>query len=77
MRSFLGAALAALAIAGGTSLPAEAFAGSTLRETAAGERGTLLHLARAAAVEEGEAKPTDRSRMDGQLARRTSTPRTQ
>jgi rare lipoprotein A (peptidoglycan hydrolase) len=73
MRSFLAAAVAALAIAGGTSLPAEAFAGSALRDTAAGERGTLLHLARTTAGDEGEAKPTDRSRMDGQLARRTST----
>jgi rare lipoprotein A len=71
MRSFLAAALAAFAIAGGTSLPAEAFTGSTLRETAAGERSTPLRLARAI-VDEGEAKPTDRSRMDGQLTRRTA-----
>jgi rare lipoprotein A len=70
MRSVLAAALAALAIAGGTSLPAEAFAGSTLRDTAAAERSAPLRLARRM-VDEGEAKPTDRSRMDGRLARRT------
>jgi rare lipoprotein A len=75
MRSFLAAVLAALALAGGTSLPAQASAGTSLREAAAGERGLQLHLARAAAYDDDdddEVRPARRWRMDG---RRMERPR--
>ena len=62
MRSFLATAVAALAIAGGSSLPAAAFAGSAFRETAAGEpespAGRLLAWAEAEGYAPGGEQPT-------------------
>jgi rare lipoprotein A len=72
MRSFFAVVLAAFALVGGASLPAEAFADVSSREAAVshgGMRSQHLHLARAAMGNEGGAKPTDRSRMDGRLDR--------
>ena len=72
MRSLFAAALAAFALAGGASLPAEAFAGVKARDVAVGHEGAAgphLQLARAAIGNEGGAKPTDRSRMEGRLDR--------
>ena len=72
MRSFFAAVLAAFALAGGASLPAEAFAGANSRDVAVGHEGAAsahLQLARAEIGNEGGAKPTDRSRMEGRLDR--------
>lgn len=80
MRAFLAAAVAAFAIAGGGSLPAEAFTGAGLHDGGPGNRGTeasreaaggaRLHLARATVVDDDEedAHPARRwrpGRQDG------------
>ena len=85
MRSLLAAVLAALAVAGGASLPAEAFAGADLRATGSIDRGVRaqegadsprLQLARAVAgYDDDEVKPTHRWRRDGRLERRYAKPR--
>ncbi len=72
MRSFFAAVLAAFALVGGASLPAEAFAGANARDAAVANEGRgsqHLRLARAAMGNEGGAKPTSRSRMEGRLDR--------
>jgi rare lipoprotein A len=79
MRSFFAAVLAACALVGGASLPAEASAGANSHEAAVSHESTRsqhLHLARAAMGDEGGAKPTYRSRREGRLDRpRYSRPR--
>jgi rare lipoprotein A (peptidoglycan hydrolase) len=77
MRSLLAAVLAAFALAGGASLPAEAFAGANSREAAAGhEAAGSKQLARAVVGHGGGTKPSDRSAMEGRLDRpRYSKPR--
>jgi rare lipoprotein A len=85
MRSLLAAVLAALAVAGGASLPAEAFVGADLRATGSIDRGVRAHegtdsprlqLARAVAGDDdNEVKPTHRWRRDGRLERRYAKPR--
>jgi rare lipoprotein A len=85
MRSLLAAVVAALAVAGGASLPAEAFAGADLRAIGSIERGVRAHegtdrprlqLARAVAGDDdNEVKPTHRWRRDGRLERRYAKPR--
>jgi rare lipoprotein A (peptidoglycan hydrolase) len=71
MRSFFAAVLAAFALAGGASLPAEAVTGAKSREAVSHEgTGTPhLQLARAVVGQEGGAKPADRARMEGRLDR--------
>jgi len=72
MRSFFAAVLAAFALAGGASLPADAFTGAHSRDAAVGldgAAGSHLQLARAEFGHDGGAKPTDRSRTEGRLDR--------
>jgi rare lipoprotein A len=73
MRSVLAAAVAALALAGGASLPAEAFSGATLRKAAADrgaqagrEAAAHLHLARTVVHDDDDddARPARRWRSD-------------
>jgi rare lipoprotein A len=90
MRAILAAAVAALAIAGGASLPAEAFTGAGLRDGGPGERsagasreaagGARLHLARATVDEDDDddARPVRRrhsERQDGRWEGRWDRPR--
>jgi rare lipoprotein A len=86
MRSLLAAVVAALALAGGASLPAEAFTGPDLRATGSADRGMgagyqatdspRLQLARAVAGDDGdEFRPTHRWRTNGRLERRHAKPR--
>jgi rare lipoprotein A len=91
MRVFLAAAVAALAIAGGASSPAEAFTGADLRGGGQGERsaeasrgaagGARLHLARATVDEDDDedARPVRRrhsERREGRWDRpRSAKPR--
>jgi rare lipoprotein A len=69
MRSFLAATVAALALTGGTALPASAFGGASLRDTGAVNPSAQVHLARAVAGEEGGVKPVDRWQREGRLDR--------
>jgi rare lipoprotein A len=81
MRAFLAAAVAALAIAGGASLPAEAFTGSNLRDGGQGGRsaeanrgatgGARLHLARTTVDDDDDedARPARRWRPERQGGR--------
>jgi rare lipoprotein A len=72
MRSFFAAVLAAFALAGGASLPADASAGANARGTAAAHEGAAspyLHLARAAIGSEAGGKSTVRSRVERRLHR--------
>jgi peptidoglycan lytic transglycosylase len=81
MRSLFAAAVAALALAGGASLPADAYSGAVLREGAAGDRslqlgregldGGRLHLARAHADDDDDedARPVRRWRSDSRWDR--------
>jgi len=64
MRSLFAAALATLAVAGLTSLPATATAGGSFREAARGiaDEAPQLHLARFAIGDDDEARPRRRSR---------------
>jgi peptidoglycan lytic transglycosylase len=80
MRSFFAAVLAALALAGGASLPAEARAEVNSRDASGGHEWAArprVHPARAAIGREAAAKPTLRSRVEGRLDRpRYGKPRT-
>jgi rare lipoprotein A len=81
MRVFLAAAVAALAIAGGASLPADAFTGASLRDGAQGKRSAeasreatghaRLHLARATARDDDDedVRPARRWRPERQSGR--------
>jgi peptidoglycan lytic transglycosylase len=79
MRSFFAAILAACALAGGASMPAEAFTSTNPRAAAVSHDGaaaTHLRLARAVVGHDGGTKPTDRSARAGRLDRpRYSKPR--
>jgi rare lipoprotein A (peptidoglycan hydrolase) len=87
MRAFLAAAVAALAIAGGASLPAEAFTGTGLREGGLGDGGAQarhdgagaarLHLVRATADDDDDedAHPARRLRSERWYGPRHAKPR--
>jgi rare lipoprotein A len=78
MRSFFAAVLAAFALVGGASLPAEAFSGvgSRAAHNHDGMRSQHVQRTRAAIGNDGGARPTHRSRMEGRLERpRYSKPR--
>jgi peptidoglycan lytic transglycosylase len=85
MRSLLAAVVAALAVAGGAALPAEAFTGADLRATGSIDRGVRAHEgtdtprpqpARAVTgYGDDEVKPTHRWRREGRLERRYAKPR--
>jgi len=72
MRSAFAAVLAAIAFAGGASLPADAFARANARDPAVGHEGGArahLQLARAAIGDESGAGQRARSRVEGRLDR--------
>ena len=76
MRSLFAATLAALALAGLTSLPAAAAAGGNFRGAPIADDGTALHLARAVIGDDDEARPSRRSRAHDRLERpRKAKPR--